>query len=221
MSSRKIEGVIFDADGTLLDSMDLWESTVYHMLEAFGVSPYDGLIKHLAPMSMYEGAAYIKDRYNISIPAEEFIARENKMVEDFYSNHVTLKKGAHELVSMLAERNIPMTVATATDKHLIEMALCHTCLRQYFMEVFSCSDIGKGKDSPAIYLRACSYMNTSPALAAVVDDSPTALNTARMAGFVTVGIYDKAHSYDKTQTVCDVWFPDRLDSETFAQKLLM
>lgn len=215
-----IDGVIFDADGTLLDSMSFWESTVYDMLSQFGVAADDALIKKLAPMSMYEGAVYLKEKYSLGISPEEFIEQENRLVEDFYSKRVMLKDGVRELIEMLADRKTPMTVASATDKYLIENALRHTGLLHYFTKVLSCSDIGEGKSSPAIYYSACSAMNTAPASTAIVEDSPDALCTAKRAGFVTVGIYDKSHNVTDHSKLCDVWFSDGFDSGIFARKLL-
>ena len=88
----KIQGVIFDADGTLIDSMGFWNSTVYDLLEEFGVTPDDDLLKLLIPMSMYEGAVYLKNRFSLPVSPEEFIRRENLIVEKFYSESVKLKK---------------------------------------------------------------------------------------------------------------------------------
>ncbi len=184
-----IKGVIFDADGTLIDSMGFWTSTVYGIVEAAGVKdPDPELIDLLNPMSMYEGAVYLKNRYAIETPIEEIIAEENRRVLRFYTSQVTLCEGMGELVSWLHSRRIPMTVASATDRPLIESAMKYTGLFDKLKGIFSCGDVGHGKDTPEVFLAACRLMGTRPEETVVVEDSPTAIATAAAAGFATVDV---------------------------------
>ena len=211
MDNMKIQGVIFDADGTLIDSMGFWNSTVYDLLEEFGVTPDDDLLKLLIPMSMYEGAVYLKNRFSLPVSPEEFIRRENLIVEKFYSESVKLKNGLQELLDLLAEANIPMAVASATDKHLIEKALAHNNIRSYFKAVISCSDIGEGKSSPKVFHTAREYLGSPISSTAVIEDSPNALATAKKAGYIAVGVYDKAQCRDGFTDICDIWLGDVTD----------
>ena len=211
MDNMKIQGVIFDADGTLIDSMGFWNSTVYDLLEEFGVTPDDDLLKLLIPMSMYEGAVYLKNRFSLPVSPEEFIRRENLIVEKFYSESVKLKNGLQELLDLLAEANIPMAVASATDKHLIEKALAHNNIRSYFKAVISCSDIGEGKSSPKVFHKAREYLGSPISSTAVIEDSPNALATAKKAGYIAVGVYDKAQCRDAFTDICDIWLGDVTD----------
>ena len=213
----RIKGVIFDADGTLLDSMGFWNSTVYDMLREFKVTADDETLKALIPMSMYEGAVYLKNKYSLEISPEEFIKKENLIVEAFYSNSVKLKQGVSELLTMLASKNIPMSIASATDRELIEKALKHNGIYDYFEAIISCSDVGEGKSSPAVFNAARSFLNTDTSETAVAEDSPEALNTAKNAGYITVGIYDKTQLSDCHKEICDLWFPDRFDADIFAR----
>ncbi len=184
-------GVIFDADGTLLDSMGFWTSTVYDIVAMSGVDePEPGLIEKLTPMSMYEGAVYMKENYGIKMSVEEMIEEENRRVLEFYTTKVTLRPGMEELTAGLLERGIPMVVASATDRSMIESALAHTGIRSRFGAVLSCSDVGVGKDRPEIFLKACEIMGTKPENTLVVEDNPTAVNTAKNASFRTVMVND-------------------------------
>ena len=185
-----IKGVIFDADGTLLNSMKFWDSTVVDLIKSTGVTPSDKLTEILTPMSMLEGAEYIKREYNLPFSVEEIIEEENKIIEDFYLNKVQMRGGTVDFLKYLHSKNIPMTVATATDKYLIEGALKHLEIHKYFKEVISCTDIGEGKSSPKIYLTACEIMSTKPYETVVAEDSLPALTTAKKAGFKTIGLFD-------------------------------
>ena len=214
-----IQGIIFDADGTLLDSMEFWDNTVYDLLAEFGVAAEDDLIKILTPMSMYEGAVYLKNKYSLDVSPEEFIERENRIVERFYSQSVKLKRGVKELLLKLSEMNIPMSVASATDRDLIEHALRCNGILDFFKAIVSCSDVGEGKSSPAVYHKARSYLGTTVSATAVIEDSPKALNTAKQAGYITVGAYDKAHSEMSYEDICDVWLGNEFKIEKITQLL--
>lgn len=185
-----INGVIFDADGTLLKSMEFWDSVVVNLLKSLGVTPDDNLTEILAPMSMLEGAEYIVREYGLTVSVDEIIKEENRIVEQFYFNSVQMKSGTKELLSVLKEKNIPMTVASATDRYLIEGALKHLEIDGYFDAVISCSEVGEGKSSPRVYLRACEVMGTSPNETLVAEDSLSALLTAKKAGFKTMAVFD-------------------------------
>lgn len=185
-----IKGVIFDADGTLLKSMEFWDSMVVHLIESTGAAPSDNLTEILTPMSMLEGAEYIKEEYRLPFSVEEIIEEENRIVEDFYLNRVEMRGGTIELLELLKSKNIPMAVASATDRELIEGALRHLDIHKYFVDVLSCTDIGEGKISPKIYLAACELMGTKPSETVAAEDSLTALRTAKNAGFRTMALYD-------------------------------
>lgn len=185
-----INGVIFDADGTLLKSMEFWDSVVVNLLKSLGVTPDDNLTEILTPMSMLEGAEYIVREYGLTVSVDEIIKEENRIVEQFYFNSVQMKSGTKELLSVLKEKNIPMTVASATDRYLIEGALKHLEIDGYFDAVISCSEVGEGKSSPRVYLRACEVMGTSPNETLVAEDSLSALLTAKKAGFKTMAVFD-------------------------------
>lgn len=185
-----VKGVIFDADGTLLKSMEFWDSTVADLIRSTGVTPSDKLTEILTPLSMIEGAEYIKREYNLPFSVEEIIEKENRIIEDFYLNRVELRGGTVELLEFLKSNHIPMVIATATDKYLIVGALNHLEINDYFVDVISCADIGEGKSSPKIYYAACELMNTNPGDTVVFEDSLSALTTAKNAGFKTAAVFD-------------------------------
>ena len=186
-----IKGVIFDADGTLLDSMGFWTSTVYDIISLAGITePEQGLIDTLNPMSMVDGAIYLKQKYNIKANAEDNIAEENKRVLSFYNSEVTLRPGMGELVRYLRQNDIPMAVATATEGYMIKAALRHTGILENFVKVISCSDVGVGKDKPDVFLAACDAIGLYPEDVLVLEDSPVAIETAKGAGFMTLNVTD-------------------------------
>lgn len=214
-----IKGFIFDADGTILDSMDFWDQTVINLIEHTGIIPDDNLTEILTPMSMLEGAEYIKNKYNLNVSIEEIIERENRIVNDFYSNSVKMRDGTKELLQFLNTLNIPMVIASATDRHLIESALKHLKIFDFFAGIFSCSDTGKGKSSPEIYFTASDFIGTKPNETIVAEDSLQALTTAKNAGFKTLALFDSTQrkNWGKLKALSDLHLKGAFDIEKISR----
>ncbi len=214
-----IQGVIFDADGTLLDSMPYWDASVISMVTSMGVTPEKGLTEILTPMSMTEGAEYLIKRYGLTISADEIVAEENRRAEKFYETKVSLKKGVSDLLKMLYNNGIRLAVATATDKYLIDKALKKTGILSYFDAVLSCGDIGQGKSSPTIFYKACEIMKTEPQFTVVTDDSLTAITTAKKYGFKTAAVYDDMHKkfWNEMCSLGDLLIPSEFDKDIFKE----
>lgn len=187
-----IKGAIFDADGTLLDSMQIWMEAGSRWLKSKGIEPEPGLGDKLFAMTMTEAADYLKKNYGISMEIPEIVAELNHLVQDAYLNEIPLKDGVEEMLEWLWRNGIDITIATATDWELIEGALKHLGMRHYFHGIFTCSQIGVGKDKPDIYLKAAECMGTVPKETWVFEDALHGLLTAKRAGFRTVGVYDAA-----------------------------
>ena len=217
-----IKGVIFDADGTLLKSMEFWDNMVVHLIESTGVTPNDNLTEILTPMSMIEGAEYIRSKYSLPFSVSEIIEEENRIVRDFYLNRVTMRDSTVELLELLKSKKIPMTVASATDRDLIEGALRHLDIHKYFVDVLSCTDIGEGKNSPKIYLAACELMNTNPYETLVAEDSITALMTAKNSGFRTLALYDATQKkyWNDLKKLGELCVEEAFDIEAFEKTFL-
>ena len=193
-----IEGVIFDADGTLLDSIGFWESVVYDLISLTGEKdPPQALFDKLMQMTTREGAVYVREKYGVKKSVEEIVAEEHIRVVDFYSKRVTLLGRMDELVRTLNKMGIPLAVATATKKEQIDDSLKRTGIYSCFREVVSCHDIGAGKDKPDVFLKACEIIGTSPRSTLVAEDSHTAAETARRAGFAVVEVGGNESTFDK------------------------
>ncbi len=186
-------GAIFDVDGVLLDSMPVWNQAGELYLKSLRIPPGPDLGKIMFTMSMQEGAAYLLKHYPIAgLTEAEVRDGINKTIQDFYFYKAPLKPGVQPFLSRLYQRGIPMTIATSSDRVIIEAALKRTGIRRYFSGIFTCSETGKGKDQPDIYLEAASRMQTEPKDTWVFEDALHALATAKEAGFLCVGVYDEA-----------------------------
>lgn len=218
-----IKAVIFDADGTLLDSMGFWDEAVSNLLIAMGVSPVKNLTEILTPMSMLEGAEYIKNEYSLPMTVDEIIDKENSIVRDFYLNAVEMRDGTLEFLKFLKSNNLPVTIASATDRELIEGALNHLEIFKYFDRVFSCTEVGEGKSSPKIYFEACNFMKVKPYETLVAEDSFQGLDTAKKAGFKTLALFDKTQSgqWDKIKAIGNLSLKSGFDLEIIKNKFFV
>lgn len=187
------KAAVFDVDGTLLDSMPVWENLGVRYLKRLGIEPEVELGKILFPMTIEEGAEYIKKRYGLSMECRKIIDEILEIVRDFYFYEVSLKKGAEEVLKVFEERGIPMAVATSGERLLVEAAFERLGIRRYFQVILTCTEVGAGKRSPLIYRKAAAALGAAPEETWVFEDALYAIKTAKAAGFRTVGVYDPSN----------------------------
>ena len=186
-----IKGAIFDVDGVLLDSMGIWDDLGARYLRSLDKIPEEGLNKILFSMSMEQGAEYLKNNYDLRQSVKETVDGLGKMLEDYYFYEVLLKPGAKEVLEFLKSKNIKMAAATSSPRTHIEKALSRNGLLGYIEKIYTTSEVGVSKHSPDIYNLAADFLKTKREETLVFEDSLYALNTAKEAGFVTVGVFDE------------------------------
>ena len=115
-----IAGAVFDVDGTLLDSMSIWDTVGADYLRSIGFKPKENLNEVFKDMSLDQAARYYQTEYGVTLSVEEITEGVNALLEDFYRHRAALKLGAGELVRELSRRGVKLCVATATDRYLVE-----------------------------------------------------------------------------------------------------
>ncbi len=211
-----IQGIIFDLDGTLFDSMFIWDTAGESYLRSIGKEPEADLQKTLKPMSLLQSAQYIREKYNIPLSVEDIMDGVNRTVEGFYFYTVEPKPGVIDFLEELHRRNIKMCIATATDRYQVEAALQRCKMRHFFSEIFTCTEVGSGKDRPDIFRKAMEHLQTDRSNTAVVEDAYHAAFTAKQDGFMVVGVYDSHESrQQELLQLADVFLPDYLHLNNF------
>lgn len=212
-----IQGAIFDVDGTLLDSMGIWDTIGEDYLRSLGYEPREKLNERFRTMSIREAAEYYISEYGVPLTVEEICRQVNGWIERFYREEAQLKPGAAAFVKRLHEAGVKLAIATATDDFLVEAALRRCGVLEYFSCLTTCTHVNRGKDRPDVYRAAMEAIGTSRENTVIFEDSLKALHTAREDGFLTVGVCDRferdqagvqalAHVYLKSYTDCeDFW----------------
>ncbi len=192
---EKIKFAIFDMDGTLVDSLGYWD----YFWEEFGKKYFPGqkleknedIDRAIRTITMREASVLIRDKCLPGGSAEEIFELATGMLSEHYSTRVDVKGGTREFLNYLKSRGVKMCVASATVPAYIKTALERHGLYGYFEFSISCDEVGAGKEKPDVFLEALKRLGGNLAEACVFEDSFIALETAKKAGFMTVGIYDK------------------------------
>ena len=207
-----IKGAIFDLDGTLLDSMFIWDTIGEEYLRSLGKEPHEDLKETFMTLTLEEAAEYYREHYGVTLSVKEIVDGVNAMVEQTYRTKVTLKPGISEYLAWLKENGVRMCVATVTDRYLVEETLERLGVRHYFSEIFTCAEVGFGKDKPVIYQKALEHLGTAKDETYVFEDMLFALNTAKTDGFPTVGVYDRHEAHqDELKELSDYYVLDFTD----------
>ena len=185
-----IKGAIFDLDGTILDSMFIWDTIGEDYLRSLEKEPKENLKETFKTFTLEQAAHYYRENYGVTLSVDEIIDGVNKMVELYYTETVKLKPGIEVFLGKLKAKGVKMCMATVTDKHLVEAALDRLGVRDYFSEIFTCASVGHSKEEPHIYREAQKHLNTEKGETVVFEDALHALKTAKADGFVTVGVFD-------------------------------
>ena len=204
-----MKGAIFDVDGTLLDSMALWDALGSSYLQSLGIAPHKNLNTMVRSMSLYQAACYYQSEYGVTLSTAEIIAGISTMIEQYYRYEVQLKAGAFDFLAFLHRRGVKMCIATATEGAMVEAALRRLHINDFFTEIFTCTSVECGKDQPEIFERALSHLGTQKSETLVFEDALHAVKTAKSAGFRVAAVYDTYEpSTNTVSELSDYYFYD-------------
>ncbi|WP_025728142.1 HAD family hydrolase [Atopobacter phocae] len=189
-----MRGAIFDADGTLFDSMAMWDNLAAQYLKKQGIQPAINLKETLATQSLDEGLSYLIETYQLNQSRHQLATELHQMMEAFYQHDVQLKPGVKDLLSDLKEQGVAMCIATASDRSLIEQALNRCGIQSYFSAIVTEEMVGASKQSSLIYREALTYLKTTKQDTWVFEDALHAIKTATADGFKVIGVFDASEA---------------------------
>ena len=200
---HEIKAAIFDVDGTILDSMPYWISAADEYLDRLNIPHAEGIGQTFLSMNMEEGAEYIRQKYLPDMTMKELLGGIVDVMTDAYTNRVLPKTGAIEFMRHLKAENVPIMIATATDRRMLLAGLERLGITELVDGILTCSECQTTKSKPDIFLRAAEKLGTAPSETVVFEDALYAVNTAVNAGFVVVAIEDESSRKDR-QTIRDI-----------------
>lgn len=197
LKNKDIKLVIFDLDGTLLDSCQIWKEVDNNFFKRRNIPLPSDYSRAIAHMGFDNASRYTKERFHLEESCEDIISEWENEVLSIYHNEVDLKDGAKDLLNYLKENKIILCIATANQKNCYMPCLERNNVINYFSEIVDVKNYKNGKNSPEIYLDIAKKFNISPSSCLVIEDILVALEVANRGGFNTCAIYEKTCDEEK------------------------
>ena len=194
-----IKAVIFDLDGSLVDSMWMWRDIDIEYLGKFGITLPEDLQSRIEGMSFSETAAYFKAHFPIPDSIEQMKEDWNRMAWDKYLHEVPLKEGVHEFLTGCQERGILLGIATSNSRQLVENIADVHGLHNFFQCIMTGCEVDRGKPAPDIYLKVADILNVEPFECLVFEDIVPGIQAGKSAGMRVCAVEDD-YSIDSRET---------------------
>lgn len=185
-----VKAVIFDLDGSLVDSMWIWKAIDIEYLGKFGIELPPDLQDSIGGKSFTETAIYFKERFQISDSLEHIKEDWNRMAYDKYANEVPLKPGVREFLNYCREHQIRLGIATSNSRELVDNIVRTHDLADYFDCVMTGCEVAKGKPAPDIYLAVAKQLEVAPADCLVFEDIVQGIQAGKAAGMQVCAVDD-------------------------------
>lgn len=185
------DAVIFDLDGTLVDSMWMWKQIDIEYLGRYGYTCPPSLQKEIEGMSFSETAVYFKDKFKLTDSIEEIKQAWIDMSIEKYRREVPLKKGAHRFLEYLRQQEIKAGIATSNGRAMVDAVLESLGIKPYFQVITTACEVAAGKPAPDIYLRVADELCVEPQRCMVFEDVPAGILAGRAAGMNVCAVEDK------------------------------
>ena len=196
---KNTKAVIFDLDGTLVDSMWMWTEIDREYLGRFGISLPDDLHGMIEGKSFSETAHYFKERFQLKDSIDTIKRDWNDMAWEKYERQVPLKAGAREFLELLKARHVPMAIATSNSRELVGMVTRVHRIDGYFSAVVTGCDVEKGKPSPEVYLKAAELIRANPGACLVFEDIVQGILAGKNAGMRVCAVEDHYSAYQEKE----------------------
>lgn len=196
---EKIKGIIFDMDGTLIDSMWLWKDVDITYLKKHGLELPSTLQKEIEGKSFSETAYYFKERFHITDEVETIKNDWNELAGELYKTKVLLKPFVLEFIAECQKNGIKLGVGTSNSKELLDVIIQRFDLTAYFQSIRTSCEVEKGKPDPAIFLKVCEDLGLEPQECIVFEDVPNGILAANNAGMYSIAVHDDFSKHMETE----------------------
>ena len=206
--TRTYKNIIFDMDGTIIDSMPFWRSVPRDYVGSFGIEPPEDFDIKMFIKSIDESVAYMHDEVGINRKPDEIKTDILELIGEHYKNDIPLKKGMKEQLRKESDNGCRMCIFTASDKECAAKALKRLDVAQYFERIYTVDEIGINKHDGASYLKVCELSGFDTSETCVYEDAVHGLKSAQSAGLQTVAVFDKSveNTWQEEKLIADEIF---------------
>lgn len=206
----EFEAAIFDLDGTLLDSMDIWEKIDIAFLQKRGLPVPPDYVAEICARSFEEAAQYTIDIFGLPETVSGMISEWNSMAVYEYAHNVKLLPYALDYLLRLKSEGIKLAVATGLPEELFLPCLKNNSILEIFDTLCSTDEVMYGKEFPDVFKLAAKRLVTAPERCIVFDDVLPAVKSAKQANMIVCGVYDKysADHQEEIESIVDYYIFD-------------
>ena len=200
---KKIEGAVFDLDGTLLDSSWVWEKVDEKFLGDRGFQVPDDYVDEISPLGAERAAVYTIERFGLNEDKDDIVREWIEMAKKEYATEVVCKPYAKEFLEELHKLNIKMAVATSSDRELFMKTLEREGILKYFQKIVTVDEVERGKGYPDIYEEAARRIKVNPHKCLVFEDILAGVTGASLGEFNVVAVFDEKskHNWEKIKSI--------------------
>lgn len=204
------KAMLFDLDGTLVDSMWMWEAIDIEFLGAYGYECPDDIQRAIEGMSFSETAVYFKERFDLPLSLDEIKAVWTRMSIDKYRHEVLLKPGVLEFLKYCKENGIRTGIGTSNGSEIVDAVLTSLNVKEYFDAVVTACEVAHGKPEPDIYLEVAKRLGVQPENCLVFEDIPAGIMAGKAAGMPVIAVEDdfSADLMDEKRALADAVISD-------------
>lgn len=209
----KIKAIIFDLDGTLVDSMWMWKTIDIEFLNRYGYDCPDDLQKSIEGMSFSETARYFKERFSLPLSLDEIKAIWTEMSLEKYRSEVPLKTGVKEFLQHVKRRGLSCGIATSNGREMVDAVIESLRIGPYFEVVTTACEVAAGKPEPDIYLKVADTLRVKPGECLVFEDVPAGILAGKRAGMTVCAVEDdfSVNMREEKRSLADYYIQDYFD----------
>ncbi len=190
-----IQAVVFDLDGVLFESEQIWDEAREQLVRERGGRWHERAQQDMMGMSSPEWSRYMHEQLGLEESPEEISAEVVRRLEWIYRERLPLVPGAREAVERMASR-WPLGLASSSNRPIIELALELAELARFFRVTVSSEEVERGKPAPDVYLEAARRLGVEPRACAAIEDSRNGIRSARAASMCVVAIPNRTFPPD-------------------------
>lgn len=205
------KAALFDLDGTLIDSMWVWERLLTDFLANHNLKPIPEVIAKVAYMSLAQSSVYVREAYGLSMSAEEILTEWQTAVYHAYAEEIVLKPGAKDYLERQKAKGVKIGLVTACDPLLVQACLSRNGVLDLFDAITYVDDVGKGKEEPDVYEEALRRLGCKAEESMLFEDILVGVKTGKKMKMYVVAVEDNPEEKDALKQEADLYIKNFLE----------